>query len=214
MQPDDREEFRMVLATLCAGFDVPMTKAREDAYWVGLAKMSLTQFRRCVEHAIGADYTDDRFPNTNKIWRIYRGTAFTNAPAEQKALPPDPDHLAYFANRLLWLHVSHRGGLGSTGRFVPAYGMVDCKGSDELNRCLAFKRAIVEEFCEWVNNGDETATPESFIRWWIVGMQKISEVLPRTIRDLERLAEEPEARHPFAPLMAREITPYQPALMS
>jgi hypothetical protein len=204
MHSDDREEFRVELGKLCAAFNVPATKAREDAYFTGLAKMSLAQFRRCVEHAIGPDYGEDTLPTTGKIWRIYKGTAFVSPPTV-KALPPDPDHLEYFANRLLWMHVSHRGGLGSIGRFVPAYGMVDCHASDELRRCLKFKREIVAEFCAWIRDGDESATPEAFLQWWLIGMQKISDVLPRTIKDIEHLAAAPEAKNPFPPVMARPL---------
>jgi hypothetical protein len=212
MQSSERDDFVTELRKLCAGFGVPFTKDREEGFWTGLARMSLLSFRRCVEHALGEDYAGDTFPKTGDIWRIYKGTALTPKPNVRALLPADPDHLAYYANRLLWLHVSHRGGLGSVGRFVPSYGMVDCKASDELQRCLKFKRELVEEFCGFIRDGDEMANPATFVRWWLAGLQKISEVLPRTVRNLEQLADDPESQKPFDVLMGRELTQREPAL--
>lgn len=209
MQVSERDEFRIELGKLCAGFNVPLTKHREDGYWTGLARMSIQQFRKCVEFALGPDYGGDDFPKTGQIWKIYKGTALTAAKPDVKALPADPDHLAYFANQLLWLHVSHRGGLGSTGHLVVAHGMVDCQASDELKRCLKFKRELVEEFCGYIRDGDDLATPAMFVRWWLAGLQEISEVLPRTVRNLHQFAEDPESQKPFAALMGRELTPQQ-----
>lgn len=201
MRGSDHEEFKTLLATLCAAFDVPLTKVREDAFWGALAKMGLQAFRSCVEYAIGPDYAAEGFPTTGQIWRIYKSTAYASGPAGQKELPPDPDHLSYYANRLLWLHISHRGGLGSS----------DGKASGELERCLKFKRELVSEFCGFIRDGDPMATPSAFVTWWLVGLQKISEVLPRTQIDLKRLAEEPDAQVPFAEVAGRELAPVQEA---
>lgn len=212
MQASERDEYKATLALLCAGFNVPLTKHREDSYWIGLARMSLLAFRKCVEFALGPDYDGTDFPKIGEIWGIYKGTAIKPNAVAAKALPPDEDHLAYLANRLLWLHVSHRGGLGSTGRYVVAYGMVDCKASPELERCLKFKRELVAQFGGFVNEGDELATKAAFIRWWAGGLGKVSELLPRTARDYEQLASEPESQTPLPTYMARELAPVQPEL--
>ena len=212
MQASERDEFLRELSKLCAGFGVPMTKHREEAYWTGLARMSSAQFRKCVEFALGPDYDGTEFPKTGQIWGIYKGTAISPNKPNVKALPADEDHLAYLANRLLWLHVSHRGGLGSTGRFVPAHGMVDCKASSELTACLKFKRGLVAQFCEFVREGDELATQAAFVRWWAGGLAKVSEVLPRTARNYEQLASAPESQKPLPAYMARELAPVQPEL--
>lgn len=211
MQANDREEFLRELSKLCAGFGVPLTKGREEAYWVGLTRMSIQQFRKCVEFALGPDYDGTDLPKTGQIWRIYKGTAISPNKPDVKLLPPDEDHLAYLANRLLWLHVSHRGGLGSTGRFVPARGMVDYKASLELAACLKFKRELVAEFCGFVQEGDEMATTAAFVRWWAGGLAKVSEVLPRTARNYEQLACAPESQAPLPAYMARELAAQQEA---
>jgi hypothetical protein len=213
---NDRDEFKTILGQLCAAFGVPMTRAREEAFWIGLARMSLLAFRKCVEFAIGPDYDGTEFPRTGQIWKIYKGTAISPNAPDVKALPADQDHITYLANRLLFLHMTHRGGLGSTGTFIPGTakisGMNDCHASDELAACLKFKRELVAQFCGFVNEGDELATPAAFARWWAGGLAKVSEVLPRTMRNYAELAAEPESQKPFPAFMARELTPAQPEL--
>ena len=216
MQASDREDFLRELGKLCAGFGVPLTKGREEAFWVGLTRMSILQFRKCVEHALGPDYDGDEFPKTGQIWRIYKGTAISPNRPDVKLLPADQDHLAYFANRLLFTHLSHRSGLGSTGTFIPGEagksGMNDCHASTELELCLRYKRDLVRQFCEFVNEGDQMATPAAFIRWWAGGLAKFSEVLPRTQAAYRTMAEGEEAQKPFPTYMARELAPVQPEL--
>lgn len=208
MQASDREEFRSELAKLCVGFNVPLTRAREEGYWAALARMSLAQFRKCVDFAIGPDYDGDEFPKTGQIWRIHRGPV-VKPDANVPALPADQDHLAYFANRLLFMHMTHREGLGSTGTFIPGEakksGMNDCHASTELQLCLRYKRDLVAQFCGFVQEGDELATPAAFIRWWAGGLAKVSQVLPRTLQAYTRMAEGEEAQQPFPAYMAREL---------
>jgi hypothetical protein len=52
MQVGDLAEFEVVFGKLCAGFEVPVTKPRRDAYWTGLRKFSLTQVSRMVDMAL------------------------------------------------------------------------------------------------------------------------------------------------------------------
>lgn len=199
MHSGERQEFEEQLAVLCAGYNLPINDHRKHAYFIGLAKMSLAQFVRCVEFAITEEGPEE-LPTPRGIWRIHRelrrGPAINKAP--EKA---EPDHLKNYANRLLWLHISHRGGLGSS----------DGKASPELERILNFKRDLVSEFCGYIRDGDPMATPSAFVTWWLVGLQKISEVLPRTQIDLKRLAEEPDAQVPFAEVAGRELAPVQEA---
>jgi hypothetical protein len=203
MQLQDREEFRAQLEKLCAAFNVPCTEAREEAYFRAFSRLSLIAFARLVDAALDEN-GPQKLPTVHDLWELYKHTKGAKSQA-----PPadDPDHLAYLANRLLWLHLSHRGGLGSTGTFVPAYGMVGAQASPELTRCLTFKRQILADFTAFVREGDESACPATFIAWWLAGLEKISEVLPRTRRDLEQLAHEPESQTPFASHMARELKP-------
>jgi hypothetical protein len=196
MQSDDREAFKAELTKLCAGFEVPYSKGREEAYWAGLGKMSLGQFKRCVQHALSEDYPEEAFPKVGQIWRIHKGAAppKSNAPA----LPPEQDHLEYYANRLFFLHMTHRGGFGSIGG----------KAAPELAACLAFKRDIVEEFAEHIRNGDPLATPAEFVHWWRVGLRKCGPVMPRTEINLQQVIDDPASQVPFAVYMGRETAAY------
>ena len=214
MQANDREEFETQLGRLCAGFNVPVTKHRVNAYWSGLAKMSLAQFSRVIDFAL-AEYGPDDVPPTKGIWRIHRQLRAPDAGQEQATEKKvEEDHLEWFANRLLFLHLSHRGGLGSTGRFVPGErhisGMNDCVASEELQACLKFKRQIVDEFTGFVREGDEDATPAAFYQWWISGLRRISPMEQRTIDTLIAASEHPSALKPFAATMARDVPTLEP----
>jgi hypothetical protein len=52
VQVNDLAEFETVLGKLCAGFEVPVTKARKDAYWTGFRQTPMTQFARLVDLAL------------------------------------------------------------------------------------------------------------------------------------------------------------------
>lgn len=81
MQANDREEFKTLLGMLCGGFNVPLTKQREEGYWAGLSRMSVGNFRRAVEFALGENYAEEELPTTGKLWRIHRGSSMpTTAP--------------------------------------------------------------------------------------------------------------------------------------
>ena len=192
MQANDREGFEVELAKLCAGFDVPRTKARDEAFWTGLARMSLAQFRRCVERALGEESDLDKFPTVGGVWKLHKGQEAIAAKAEA---PEDPDHLEYYANRLLWLHVSHRGGLGS----------VNGQPSAELAACQRLKRQLVTEFADYIRQGDELATPAQFVSFWLGDLMEISEVLPRTRTNFEQLIVAPGSSVPFPQSMARDL---------
>jgi hypothetical protein len=197
----DRDEFDPLMEKLCAGFNVPCTEFRKDAFFAGMRKMTLPQFSRCVDAALEEGL--ERF-TPQSVWALYHKVGTATPPPE----PPkeDPDHLEYYANRLLFMHLTHRGGLGSTGRFKMAHGMVECKGSEELQRCLKFERELVEEFCGYIREGDDLATPAAFVRMWVAGLKKVSDVLPRTVKALEQLILAPSSQIPFPAFMARPLT--------
>ena len=204
VQATDRETFEEQFAALCAGFNVPCTLPRRHAYFLGLAKMSIEQFARVVERCL-ADNGPEEMPTVNVLWKLHK--APRAAPVSPPAAPavPDPEHIVYFANRLLFMHLRMRGGLVSTGEFAAAHGMKNCATSDELERCLAFKRALVAEFMGYVNEGEELATPAEFIRRWGLGLQRVSEVSAEEVRALAQIAIGPECAVPFPAFMARPI---------
>lgn len=204
MVSSDREAFEEQFAALCAGFNVPCTLPRRHAYFLGLAKMTIAQFARVVERVLTEANLED-MPTVTALWRVHRERRAVQAAAEKPPLVPDPEHIVYFANRLLFLHLRIRGGLGSSGKFIPAYGMADCTASPELERCLGFKRALVAEFMGYVNEGEELATPAEFIRRWSLGLRRVSEVSPDEAKALAQIAVEPECAIPFPAFMARPI---------
>lgn len=205
MLSSDRDEFSAQLRKLCAGFNVPYTEERLDAYWSGLAKMSLPAFARMVDDALGEEGSP-KIPTTNQLWKAYRDSrARLTAPAQTDKPQAEPDHLAYFANRLLFKHILGRVGLKSTSTFRPGFGLTDCSASPELRRCQIFKNELVAEFTEYVREGDDLATPQEFIRRWILGLGKVSEIYPVTLEAYQRDMESPGAEVPFARIMARHL---------
>lgn len=112
MQLADREQFVAQLAELCAGFNVPVTDARSEAYWRGLQRMELPMFARCVEYAIGQS-GPEKFPTTGALWGIYRNLRRWRPPAaaarEEEA--PKVDDFTAFANRRLIKFLMARGAV-------------------------------------------------------------------------------------------------------
>ncbi len=86
MQSTDREEFEIQLARLCAGFNVPVTKHRVNAYWSGCAKMSLAQLSRAIDQALG-EHGPDELPATKTLWKILRGGRTAAAKDVQTSAP-------------------------------------------------------------------------------------------------------------------------------
>lgn len=202
MQTSELEEFEAEIGKLCAGFEVPVTKHRKDAYWSGLRKMSLAQFSRCVEFALSEEGPED-FPGTKTIWKIHRQLRAPGAPGvHTSARAAEPDHLTYWANRLLYAHITARGGLGSGKGLASA----------ELTACLKLKREQVAWFTGPVREGDPDCTPAEFLRQWIAGLQAISRIEKSTYDRWCAMLEQPDMEKPFEPSMGRELAPVQPEL--
>lgn len=69
MNSNQRTEFEAVLQRLYAGFNMPISETRMDAYWQGLAKMSLGTFSLTVDYALGEN-GPERIPSTSALWKI------------------------------------------------------------------------------------------------------------------------------------------------
>jgi hypothetical protein len=164
MQSTDREEFDKQLAQLCAGFDKPIGD-RNEAYWKGLAKMSIIEFARCVEFALGED-GPEKLPTSGQVWKIRKQLKAQPSIALPLHAPQraSRDHLVLFANRLLLRHLIWRGGLGSVGNVA----------SPELERCLKVKRDLILEFAPFVRARDEMATKGTFVEMFTRALAKVS----------------------------------------
>jgi hypothetical protein len=68
MLSTDRADFEDHVKALCAGYNVPLGD-RIEAYWKGMQKMSLAEFARCVEHALGEE-GPEKIPTTGQLWKI------------------------------------------------------------------------------------------------------------------------------------------------
>ncbi len=203
MLSTDREEFAAQMRLLCDGFNVPLSE-RVEAYFKGCAKMSLIEFARCVEYALGAD-GPEKIPTTGQLWKILHALK-SRAQIHTYEQPKDTrDHLAFYANRLLLRHIGNRGGLGSTGRFVPGYGLVDCVASPELVACRKATKALVDWFLQPVREGAEDATPAAFIELFIRAISAVSVIAPATLREWDQQRQEPAALIPFPTWMARPL---------
>jgi hypothetical protein len=212
MLSTDRAEFESQLRKLCAGFDTPYTTDREEAYWSGLQQMSLLQFVRCVDEALGPNYLDakdpatKRIPTTGSVWKLHRAARTRATQIAQPAPRLDArDHILFFANRLLLRHLINRGGLGSTGTFKPGYGMTNCEASDELLASRKFIRVLVAEFQSYTLEGDMDATPAAFIEQLIAGLTRIGPIDSRTLAGWQRQMQFPQAQQPFPTFMARPL---------
>lgn len=110
MQVTDRGEFESRLKLLCAGFNVPVTTERVEAYWLGLAKMPLSSFVRATEHALG-EGGPEKIPTPRQCWAISKTvrhsqpkvepTPLETREAEAQRLGYDPaDEWELLANRI------------------------------------------------------------------------------------------------------------------
>lgn len=105
----DRDEFRLQLHSLCAGFNVPVGD-REEAYWRGLGKMELRTFVRVVEHALGED-GPEKIPTTKQCWTLSKGLRRNGsaAPAVPERPPWKGDKWDVEANFRLLAHIRASG---------------------------------------------------------------------------------------------------------
>ena len=126
MQLADRAQFDSQLGTLCAGFNVPVTDLRSEAYWRGLAKMQLGQFARVVEHALGPD-GPERIPTAPQCWTIARQLRAQRPRAtEPAATQPTVTPLVAFGNRCLLRYLREARGVDDStlARLVAEKGRI------------------------------------------------------------------------------------------
>jgi len=202
MQVSDREQFEAHFTRLYGGYNMPVSKARMDAYFSGLAKMPLSQFAKCVDHCLG-EGGPEKVPSVPAMWGIRKKLMVAAEPPP--AYKEIPDHLEHFANRLLLDHIRSRGGLGSQGTFVPAHGLVDCRPSAELEACMKLKRELVEFYQELILENSPHANPSSFVEDWAKQLSAVSRVMPGTLAMYTRFISGPKFKSPFPVSMARKL---------
>lgn len=86
METTDRVEFDAQMAQLCAAFNVP-DKGQAAAYWIAFRRLSLIEFARIIEAALGPD-GPEKMPTVKQLWRI-RAELKTAAGPAGATLTPD-----------------------------------------------------------------------------------------------------------------------------
>lgn len=71
MQENDTVNFERALLRLCAGFDVPMSDARKEAYWRSLRKLQLLEFTGLIDMAL-VESTFASMPTVGALWELHR----------------------------------------------------------------------------------------------------------------------------------------------
>lgn len=206
MQVSEREQFEAHLSRLYGAYNMPLSKVRTDAYFGGLTKMPLWQFARCIDYCL-SEKGPEKIPSVPAIWSIRKKMTLEAAPKEQSK--QDPDHLEFYANRLLLLHLTTRLGLGSTGKFTAGEahlsGMSDCRASAELDACRKVTRELVEFYCELIEEGSSHANPSSFVGDWVKQIASVSAIAPKALSTYTGMIANPQNKQPFPPYMARHL---------
>jgi hypothetical protein len=85
----ERAAFEDQIRQLFAGYNVPATQERIEAYWRGLQRMQLATVTRVVDHALGED-GPERLPTAPQLWGLYRDLRASSAPAAQASREDGP----------------------------------------------------------------------------------------------------------------------------
>jgi hypothetical protein len=204
MQTAERDEFEAQMLMLCAGKNVPVGD-RLEAYWIGLKQMSIAQFACVVEYALGEE-GPEKIPTTNQVWSIHKQLRNRCTTHEQPQLPAiqEAEHIEFLANQLLWMVISDRGGLGSTGRFIPGNGVVDCTASAELTAALKAKHDVAALFAEVICEQHQDATPFEFIRTFKIALEQVGvRIEQKTLSRWRTMMQHPSAKLQFPEFMGR-----------
>jgi len=180
-QPDPADTERM--RKEFPGFDLAAELENFRDYWTAKA---------------GAAATKMNWNATYRIWMRKAGKdpkaakhqAFRPQAPVPHAQRSEPDHLLYFANRLLFRHLSDRHGIGAV----------------ELAAALKVKRETIEWFTRPVLEGDENATPKEFVTQFAKALTRVSPLSGSTRRRWRALLESSDAQKPFPVDMARVLT--------
>lgn len=71
MQETDAKAFERAMTRLCAGFNVPLTPARRDAYWRSFRKLSVLEFTGLIDVAL-VESTFAEMPTVGALWELHR----------------------------------------------------------------------------------------------------------------------------------------------
>ena len=184
MRAMDEPKFRTILASLAEVFTHEISAPFAALYWEALKDLAIEQIEAGAKFWIK---TGKRFPKPAEL----RAERFQEA---SRAFKPDPrmegpEHLLFFANRLLLTHMMARGGLGS----------------DELLAARKVVHDLVDEFSAYVRDCDELATPAQFIRLFVLALDRVSKIDPIAMNAFNRTLKQSATEKPFVRSMARSL---------
>jgi hypothetical protein len=177
-QPDDADIAK--LKREFPGFDLASELESFCDYWTAKA---------------GSAATKMDWRATYRIWMRKAAKTPRGASPYRPAAPPthqqktEPDHLLYFANRLLLRHMAARHGLGA----------------EELRAALKVKRETIDWFTQPIREGDESATPKEFVMQFAQALGKVSALTQPTRESWWRYIKSDAAQKPFPIEMARAL---------
>jgi hypothetical protein len=88
VQESDAKGFDRALSRLCAGFDVPVTDARREAYWRAFRKLTVLEFAGLVDTAL-VESTFASMPTVGALRELHRKVQpppAADAPTDGKSL--------------------------------------------------------------------------------------------------------------------------------
>lgn len=159
MHPTEREAFDEQIGILCAGFNVPITDDRREAYWKGLGKMPLISFTRAVEYALG-EHGPDKIPTSPQLWALSRAARSTRVdarPKAQESAPQAADRVSLLAQSALLQFIGQQqpsdaslsAMLAAKHKLVDVYRSITSEeqlGDDEI--IAAFRAKFLELYAE------------------------------------------------------------------
>lgn len=192
MNSSDRGDFERELAVLFAAIDKPVTEARSEAFWRGLAKMSMLEFSRSVERLL-QDLQEGEAPryfSVADVWAARR--RLRAAPVvyvhEQPIQQQPMDGWDVRANELLLKHLATRLGAdprayGPLTAFVPrtpapCYSPEQERATGVL---VAYKRAWAADMREAANAANEVAI-ETQQEAWADCMARAEEIITHRVK--------------------------------
>lgn len=196
MLSTDRVEFDGAIQLLCSGFRTPPTQARKDAYWRGFSKTTMVEFVRLVDIAL-EHWEGHDAPTVPELRALkYRQRASVDT-AQTRVQADERDTLVWFANRLIL-------------RLL--FGRQTGFGAQPLAQVRQAVLSLVDWFSPGVLEGDDAATPASFIELLTKAIRPLVEMPREVIADWDRIAALPGSQEPFPAYMARDYQPVQPQL--
>jgi hypothetical protein len=133
MYANQRTEFNNLIEVLFGAFNMPLSDARKDAYWQGLAKMSLGQFSSVVDYSVGQN-GPEKIPSAPGLWKILSSirSSTTESTLQRSPAGPDQPYALKIVNGLFMKYLAKRrltdrfsGDLDVIGRRAECLKLVD-----------------------------------------------------------------------------------------